>query len=427
MAKEVNKLTPQTIKKLSDPKYYLDGNGLYLQISIFGTKSWVFKYTLNGRTREMGLGPEHTITLAEAREAATAQRKLLLQGKDPIEERDAAKRALRLEAAKRISFAECAQQYINTHKKEWKNSKHHDQWKNTIATYVDPHIGALAVGDIDTPLVMKCLGSIWTEKPETANRLRGRIEKILDYAKAMQWRAGENPARWKGHLDHLLPAQSRNKRIKHFPALPYTELGEFMATLRQVEGSSAKALEFLILTTARSGEVRGAKWIEMDTVDEVWYVPGERMKGGIDHRVPLSEPALAILERMKKSHSTKGFVFPGSKEDSSLSDMSLTALIRRMDADRMEKEGKGWRDPKGDVITAHGFRSTFRDWAAERTNYAREVAEHALAHKLPDKVEAAYQRGDLLEKRRRMMEDWATFCSQEYKAGEVIPLRSNAA
>jgi integrase len=303
-----------------------------------------------------------------------------------------------------LTFQECADQYIASHRNGWKNPKHADQWTNTIATYCGPIIGKLPVKQVDAAYVMRVLNPIWSTKTETASRVRGRIESILDWATAMGHREGENPARWKGKLDHLLPKASKVKRITHHKALGYTQIAELMRQLRQEAGNGSKALEFTILTACRSDKVRFATWEEVNLKDKVWIIPAERMKAGKEHRIPLSDAAIAVLNQMDQSTN---LIFPGRTEGKPLSDMSLSAVLRRM--------GRG-------DITVHGFRSTFRDWAAECTAYPREVAEMALAHTIGDKVEAAYRRGDLFTKRTRMMQEWANFCNQ-IQGGEVVPLK----
>ncbi|MBO0736608.1 MAG: site-specific integrase, partial [Alphaproteobacteria bacterium] len=296
-----------------------------------------------------------------------------------------------------------------SHEASWRNPKHRQQWRNTLGYYVLPAIGELPVAAVDTGAVMKILEPLWRDKTETASRVRGRIESILDYAKARGWRDGENPARWRGHLDHLLPKRGKVQRVEHHDALPWRECGGFVQRVRQHDAMSARCLEFLILTTSRSGEARGARWSEIDLDDAVWTVPGERMKAGREHRVPLSDAALDVLRTMAALGSEPGeLVFPGMKNGRPLSDVALAKAV-------VAAGGNG--------ATVHGFRSTFRDWCAESTNHPRELAEAALAHTLKDKVEAAYQRGDLLEKRRRLMADWAAFCAKPAVAGEVVPLR----
>lgn len=427
---QLHKLTAMKVDKQKAPGVYGDGGGLWLQVSEAGGKFWIFRFTLNGRARWMGLGPVHTVSLAEARDHAMECRKMVRAGIDPIEFRNAKDRQYASELARAmatsVTFAECSKRYIAAHREGWKNAKHITQWENTLATYC-AKMNDTPVSVITTGQVMECLNPIWTTKAETASRLRGRIEAILDYAKVMEWREGDNPARWKGHLDHLLPPQSRIKRIEHFPALPYAQIAAFMVELRKEEGIGAKAVEFAILTAARSGEVRGAVWGEFDLDSALWTVPAERMKAKKEHRVPLSAKAVALLRDRHQATGGKGLVFPGRKKDTPLSDMSLTAVVRRMDADRQDREQKGWRDAKGDLVTVHGFRSSFRDWGAECTAYPNEVLEMALAHAIDGKVEAAYRRGDLFDKRRRLMEEWAAYCDTIQQSGEVIPIRGNAA
>ena len=306
-----------------------------------------------------------------------------------------------------MTFDQCADAYLAAHRAGWRNAKHAAQWSSTLATYVSPIFGNLPVQAIDVALVTKALEPIWTAKPETASRMRGRIESILDWAKVRGYRDGENPARWRGHLDHLLPARAKVSKVRHHAALPYDELAGFMGKLRAQGGTSARALEFAILTAARTGEVIGARWAEIDLPGKTWTIPAERMKAGREHRVPLSAAALAILET-QAALTENEFVFPGQQR-AGLSDMALWMALRAMGRDD---------------LTVHGFRSTFRDWAAERTNFPREVAEGALAHSLTDKVEAAYRRGDLFDKRRRLMTAWADHCGKAVAAGTVLPLRA---
>jgi integrase len=404
------KLSAPRVAKLTEPGYYNDGNGLYLQVSPAGTKSWIYRFKLNGRAREMGLGPysKDDVTLARARELAADCRQQVRSGTDPIEVRKATQARERLEAAKVMTFSACATAYIDAHRASWKNPKHASQWENTIATYAAPFFGSLAVQSIDTGLVMKALEPIWAKKTETASRLRGRIESVLDWAKVRGYRTGENPARWKGHLDALLPARSKVQAVEHHAALHYAEVGAFMQLLRDETGVGARALEFLILTAARTGEVIGALWGEFDLQENVWTVPAARMKSRREHRVPLSPAAVQVLTVMQAIR-TGDFVFPGRKKDTPLSNMAMLQLLRRM---------------KRADLTGHGFRSTFRDWSAECTAYPGEVAEAALAHIVGDKVEAAYRRGDLFEKRRRMMIDWAKYCGLVQRAAPMVtPLK----
>lgn len=394
MARLIDKLSPLAVSKMTKPGYYGDGAGLWLQVSASGSKSWIFRYTLAGRQREMGLGPTHTVSLASARLQAKEHRLTLRDGKDPLEVRQATRLATALAKSRLMTFDQCAAAYIAAHRGSWKNAKHASQWENTLSTYASPIIGALPVAEVDTALVVKVLSPIWQDKTETATRLRGRIESILDWATVSKYRQGENPARWRGHLENLLANPSKVARVVHHPALAWREIGAFMAELRQCAGMAARAVEFAILTAARSGEVRGATWDEIDLTTGLWTIPAERMKGKREHRVPLSPPVLALLNATPR---LEALVFPGRREGVGLSDMSLTAVLRRMGRNE---------------ITVHGFRSTFRDWCAESVanSFPREVCEHALAHSLPDKVEAAYRRGDLLEKRVMLMEAWASYC-----------------
>jgi integrase len=416
MARTIGRLTALKVAKAKTAGMYSDGGGLYLRVTPDETKNWVFRFMLNRRPRWMGLGPLHTISLADARIRAGEYRKLRHDGVDPIESRRAERQQASLNAARSITFKECAERYIEAHKAGWRNAKHAAQWESTLATYAEPEIGALSVQAIDTALVTKVLEPIWSTKSETAGRVRGRIEAILDWAKVRGFRVGENPARWRGHLDKLLPARSKVRRVEHHAALAYTDLPAFMETLRAQEGTAARALEFAILTAARTGEVIGVLWDEIDLSEKVWTIPADRMKAGKEHRVPLSPRALAILNDLKPTQENKEteearFVFTGGKRGKPLSNMALLMLLRRMGRDD---------------TTAHGFRSTFRDWTSERTNFPSEVAEMALAHTVADKVEAAYRRGDLFERRRRIMAAWGTFCTtppKEETPRNVAPLR----
>lgn len=406
MAGGLNKLSAMAVQKAKTAGYYGDGGGLWLQISKLGGKSWVFRFTLHGKSREMGLGPVHTVSLADARTKALDHRKEIAEGLDPIEVRKSEQARAKLEAEKMKTFAECATAYIEAQRAGWKNEKHGKQWTATLETYAFPVMGALPVAGVDTGLVLRVLEPIWHTKTETASRVRGRIESVLDWATFRGYRQGENPARWKGHLDNELPARAKVQAVEHHAALPYAEIGAFMADLQQREGISPRALEFSILTAARSGEVRGALWAEIDLKAKTWTIPKERMKMDKEHRVPLSDEAVELLEAMPRIEGSE-YVFTAPR-GGQMSDMALTAVLRRM--------------KRGD-LTQHGFRSSFRDWAGETTAYPREVIEHALAHKLKDKAEAAYQRGDLLVKRARLMADWARYCSTVQRvSGKVIAI-----
>jgi integrase len=404
MARTTAKLTALKVTRvMTKPGMHADGGGLYLQVTAGGA-SWVYRYMLNGRAREMGLGPLALYGLQQARAKALDARRLRHEGIDPIETRRAERQRAQLEAAKAITFKQCADAYVKAHRAGWRNGKHAAQWEATLATYAEPIIGKLPVQAIDTALAHKVLEPIWTTKPETASRVRGRIEAVLDWAKVRGHRAGENPARWRGHLDKLLPALSKVRKVEHHAALPYGELAAFLIALREQEGIAARALEFTVLAAARTGETMGARWNEFDLLDKTWTVPASRMKAHREHRVPLSERALAILGEMQKHRSSDDdFVFPGGKPGKPLSNIAFLMLLRRMGRDD---------------LTAHGFRATFKTWAGERTSFQNEIVEAALAHVVGSKVEQAYRRGDMFEKRRRLMQQWGTFCSTPVQRGK---------
>lgn len=415
MARETKEMSALEVGRISAVGYHFVGgvSGLVLQVSKSGTKSWLLRVLVGGKRREIGLGGFPDVTLAGARDAARATKAKIKAGIDPIAERLAARSALAAAVASSLTFKQAAEKYIEANEAGWKNPKHAAQWTSTLETYAYPTIGNLQLSHIDTSHVVGILEAIWNTKTETASRLRGRIESVLDWAKVRGYRKGENPARWKGHLDHILPARNKVQKVRHHAALDYRDIGAFLAALKAVDGMGARALEFAILCAARSNEVRGATWGEIDQKSGVWVIPAERMKAEREHRVPLSPASLAVLESLPRMAGTD-LIFPNAKNDV-LSDMTLTAVIRRMDEASTKDGGDGWNDSAGKVITAHGFRSTFRDWAGETTAYPREVIEHALAHQLKDKAEAAYQRGDLLDKRRRLMADWAEYCSTPSK------------
>ena len=386
-------LSSASVAKLTKPGRYAVGDGVYLQISEWNNKisrAWLLRFQLNGKARHMGLGPYGLVTLAEARAKARDARRLLLDKVDPIEARRAQHRKRLLETARGKTFRECAEGYIASHEAGWRDPRSHKQWVRSLVAYAYPHIGDLSVTDIDTALVLATLEPIWKAKPETASRVRGRIESILDWAKARGYREGENPARWRGHLDNLLPARSRVRRVEHFAALPYAELPTLMAKLRTRPELSAAALEFLILTAARTNEVLGARWDEVG--GNVWTVSAERMKAGKAHRVPLSNRAAEILTSLPREGE---FIFVGARTSAASNPHQLKRALQRTGYDN---------------ITVHGFRSTFRDWAAETTAFPNHVVEQALAHAIPSGVEAAYRRGDLFEKRRELMAAWADYC-----------------
>ena len=400
------KLTARFVETVKKPGGYTDTQqpGLMLRVRESGIKAWVFRYMLNRKARERGLGPTSMVTLEEARDAAAKLRKLVRVGGLEVETQQARRQQ---GAASAVTFKSAAESYIKAHRAGWKNAKHGAQWTATLEAYAYPVMGELSVQAIELSHVMRVLEPIWQTKPETASRVRGRMESILDWATSSGYRKGDNPARWRGHLENLLPAKGKVKRVEHHPALPYGEVGAFMAQLRTEEGTAARALEFLILTASRTGEVIGARWDEIDMAAKLWTIPPERIKAGRQHRVPLAPAAMTILKELAKLDAG-AFVFPGGKPGEPLSSMALLMLLRRME--------------RSDV-TAHGFRSSFRDWAIEQTGYPSEVAELALAHSVGTKVEQAYMRSDLFERRRRLAEDWAKFCAAPAPAAKVVPMR----
>jgi integrase len=391
---------------------HADGAGLYLQVTKGAgghlNRSWLFRYTTPGSTNErwMGLGPTHTVSLAEARQAAQEARKLRLQGVDPLEHRKAQRDSLALAQATSITFDQAAAQYIDAHRAGWKTGLHAAEWESSLRRFVSPTLGKLPVSAIDIGLVMRVLQPIWGDIPETASRVRGRIESILDWAGVHGYRKGENPARWRGKLDHLLPRPSKVKPTVHHAALPYDDISAFLVELRKQDGIARLALEFIVLTAARSGEALGAEWAEFDLDKKLWVIPANRMKGGREHRVPLCDRALEILRELEALRVNE-YVFMGVRQPH-IGNQALHNLLERMGRDE---------------VTPHGFRSTFRDWCGERTSFPREVAEQALAHAIENETEAAYRRGDALEKRRRLMDTWGEYCCTPPAAGEVTPLR----
>ncbi len=432
MPKKAVELGPKAVSLIKRPGFHFVGGvaGLALQVLPSGGRSWVLRVRVGAKRRDMGLGGYPDVPLANAREAARIARAKIREGVDPIEEARSARAILRLSQSNAVSFRDAAGAYIETHGPAWANAKHAQQWTNTLAMHAYPHIGDMLVRDIGLPNILSVLEPIWRTKTETASRVRSRVESVLDWATTKGYRDGLNPARWKGHLDNLLPAPSKIAKEKHHPALSVTDAGAFMAELRTRGGTGARALEFGILTAARSGEIRGATWGEINLDAAEWSVPAARMKMKNDHRVPLSDAALDLLksmlvvpgttDKMPKPAAT-ALVFPAPR-GGMLSDGTLNAVISRMNE---ETEQPRWFDPKdGREVVQHGFRSTFRDWVSERTNYPNEVAEMALAHTVANKVEAAYRRGDLLAKRRQMMNDWAAFCAMvEPASNKVVPLR----
>lgn len=406
MPKKATGLTARKVETLKTPGLFADGNGLYLQVTAAGAKTWIFRFQIDGRRRDMGLGSAGIVSLADARQVVLDARRMVRDGLDPIEARNAAKAAAAVQIARATTFRECAEAFIEGNQAGWRNDKHAAQWSSTLKTYAFPVIGDLPIEAVDTTLVLKVIEPLWSMKTETASRLRGRIETVLDYAKVRGLRAGENPARWKGHLDHVLPAKGDVAKTVHHASMPYAELPAFWPLLQAQDGLGARALEFAVLTGTRTAEVLNAPWSEFDLEAAIWTVPGARMKAGIDHRVPLSGPAMALLRKLAAIREND-FVFAGQRPNRPLSQMAMLMVLRRMKAG----------------VTAHGFRATFRTWIAERTAYPHEVAEAALAHTQGDKVVAAYQRGDLFEKRRRLMEEWASFVTTPGAKGDVVALR----
>lgn len=407
MAKLIKQLTDLKVKKLTKTGSYPDGEGLYLQVRPSGAKDWFYRYQVGSKGKKRGLGPYPTISLEKAREDAHECRILRNNNIDPIEHKKTLACQEALEKTKAITFKECALAYINTHKMGWKNRKHEAQWGNTLETYAYPVIGSIAVKDVDIDLVMKILEPIWHVKTETASRVRQRIENILDWATVRKFRQGDNPALWRGRLNKLLPERNKVQKPQHFIAMDYRILPAYFQLLRLKNTVASKSLSFTILTASRSGEARLATWSEVDTNAKTWIIPDGRMKAGREHRIPLSREAIQILKEMEPfKRSTDDLIFPGLAKGKAISDASLLKLVKQTDS----------------TLTVHGFRSSFRDWCAEHTSYPREVAEAALAHTLKDKTEAAYQRGDMFEKRRKLMESWTDYCLSDNSGAEVIPI-----
>ena len=405
MPRTLNRLTARRVESARDPGLICDGGGLYLKVAPGGSKQWTFRFTLHGRKREAGLGPIHTLTLSEAREMARERRKLLLEGIDPIEHRRQTRTAARLEQMRMMTFEQCAAAYIAAHESKWTNARHAGQWRATLEQHAFPLLGKLPVSDIDTALVVKVLEPIWKTIPETASRLRGRIEKVLGWATVSGFRVGDNPARWRGHIAELFPVRTGSV---HHVALPYLELPAFMTKLRADSSVQSAALQFTILTAARRDEARLAQWGEIDFATCTWTVPATRMKNRKPHRVPLCDAAMAVLEAMQALRRSE-FVFPGVRGDKAIDPETMMRLLKAL---------------AGPDVTLHGFRSSFRTWAAEKTNFPREIAELALAHTVSSEVERAYQRSDMVEKRRAFMAAWAGFLARPTPEGSVVmPLR----
>jgi integrase len=412
MAREADRLNTLEVKRLDKPGYYCDGAGLYLQVSKTGSKSWIMRYTLGGKSCEMGLGSLNAFSLAEARVRAKAQRKLLADGKDPLATKRSDQLKVRMAEASIITFDQAASAFYEANSPAWRNPKHGEQWRNSLSNYASPVIGSMPVSAVETAHVLRILSPIWSTKTETATRVRGRIEKVLDWAKVQGYRTGDNPAAWRGHLSEVLPKPSKVADAGHHAALPWSEIGGFMAALQAMQGAGARAMEIIILTATRTSEVLNAKWSEFDLDGKLWTIPKERMKGFREHRVPLSDPVVALLSKLRAESGGGEYVFAGRKANTTLSNMAAMQTLRRM--------GRG-------EVTVHGFRSTFRDWCSESTAFSRDVCEMALAHTIADKTESAYRRGDLIEKRRALMADWAAHCSVVRVIGTVTTIRAKAA
>jgi integrase len=405
MARGHGRLKPLQIERFKGPGKLSDGGGLYMIAGRNGARTWVFRYTRKGRAVELGLGASRAVPVLAARQKAAELRAVLAAGGDPKQHREEQRQLQVRQSAKAITFKAAAEQYLEANRAGWRNGKHAAQWTSTLATYVYPVFGTGPVGDVTASDVLRVLTPIWATKPETASRVRGRIEAVLDYAKVHGWREGENPARWKGGLAMTLPARNKVRRVKHHAALPYGEVPDLMKVLGAMEGLGPIALRFLVLTAARTGEVIGAQWNEVDLAKGIWTVPRERMKAAREHRVPLNVEAITLLEALPRVGE---LVFPGMKRGKPLSNMALLQTLRRM---------------KRSDLTAHGFRSSFRDWSAEMTSFPREVIEASLAHTIGSKVEAAYLRSDLFDKRRLLMKAWGQHCSGNDADTQVLPLR----
>lgn len=419
MPKKSKELSALSVAKIKATGRHSVGgvDGLYLNVE-GNSRVWILRAVVGKRLdkdgklkphrRDIGIGPYPEVSLAEARAKATELRLQIRSGIDPIAHKQEQLEKQRIQQLKNKTFHECAKVVIANKTRELKNEKHIGQWSSTLETYIYPTLGNLTISTITKVDIAEVLKPIWVEKNETARRIRGRIETIFNYAKAMGYFEGDNPAEWKGNLEPILGNLKQESRPH--PSLPYEQVSEFIQHLRQKKGISPKALEFAILTACRSGEIFGAKWHEIDFKNKVWVIPKERMKAEKEHRVPLSKEAINLLESIQAYTQLQDFIFPAPRNGQMLSDMSLTTLIKRMHEQKAKEDGLGYIDPKQNrVITTHGFRSTFRDWSADKTDYPREVCEHVLAHKLPDEVEAAYLRGAYLEKRKGLMEDWAIY------------------
>jgi len=407
MVRALHRLSNLKVERAKQPGMYADGGGLYLRIAEGGSKQWIYRYTTNGHNRDMGLGPVRLLTLAEARERAREAGKLRLDGIDPIAHKHAQRGAAMVAAAGAKTFKECAEGFIRDNEKKWTHPKHRRDWERTLVRFVFPTLGNLPVASIDTPLVLKVIKPLWERVPETASRVRGRIEAVLGWATVHHYRTGDNPARWRQHLEHALPSRSEIARVEHHAALPYIQVASFMEALRKDTGIPARALEFITLTAARLGEATGTTWDEIDLGARTWTIPAKRMKADKEHKVPLSNPAIAVLKAMREIRQSD-LVFPGFKPGQPIGADALRELIKKL---------------AGDAVTVHGLRSTFRDWAADCTLFPNELVEMALSHAIPSATEKAYRRGNMFDKRRKLMDAWAAYCAKvETDTAKVVAL-----
>jgi integrase len=413
LRRALHKLSARDVERAKSAGYLHDGGGLYLQITETGARSWVYRFALSGRRRDMGLGAYPATSLATARSLATGARALVAAGSDPIAAREAERARQRVQAARGVTWAKAAEQFIEAHRPTWRNAKHAQQWTNTLEKYASPVVGTLALAEIDTGHITRILDPIWHTKPETASRVRGRVERVLDWCKVRGYRTGENPARWRGHLDQVYPAKGKVRKVRHHPAVPIDDLPAVYAGLKASTGVAAKAVRYCILTAARPSEGAQARWPEIDRPGALWTVPADRMKAHKDHRAPLSGEALEILAELIEVRTRRdGHVFPGHKGGKPV---SLTAM------------SKALRTAGGGKATVHGTaRSTFKDWSSERTSFPNEVSEMALAHTIDSKVEQAYRRGELMGKRRALMTAWANYLTTPSRGDKVVPLGKRA-
>jgi integrase len=406
MVRALHRLSNLKVERAKQPGMYADGGGLYLRVAEGGSKQWIYRYTTNGHNRDMGLGPVRLLTLTEARERARAAGKLRLDGIDPIAYKHAQRGAAIVAAAGVKTFKECAEGFIRDNEKKWTHPKHRRDWERTLVRLVFPTLGNLPVASIDTPLVLKVIKPLWERVPETASRVRGRIEAVLGWATVHHYRTGDNPARWRQHLEHALPSRSEISKIEHHAAMPYTQVASFVDALRKDTSTAARCLEFITLTAARLGEATGATWNEINLGARTWTIPAERMKAGKEHKVPLSDPAIAVLKTMREIRQSD-YVFPGFKPGQPIGADALRELIKKL---------------AGADVTIHGMRSVFRDWTADCTSFPNELAEMALSHTIPSAVEKAYRRGSMFERRRRLMDMWGAFCGRLSGVGKVVAI-----